>query len=293
MFGYVLPYKPELKVREWQAYRSVYCGLCKEIKRNYGLFARFILNYDFVLLALIADNLGKEHIECSMQNCIANPFAKRPVCKHTEGLNLASHTLMLSVFYKLKDNLSDDRFIKKIPTLAFYPLANLKRKKAVLLFEGLDKILNEQTIRQSELENRKTQNFDEAADPTSIMTATIFSLAGDENTKTSLYRLGLFLGKIIYYLDAAEDFEKDEKNKSYNVFLQSNLTKEQAVIEAKRLCKLCAYEMSLAYALLPRAHNSELLDNIIYMGIPYSIQNAGMPKQKQINGEKNEFKGRI
>ncbi len=293
MFGYVLPYKPELKVREWQEYRSVYCGLCKEIKRNYGFFARLILNYDFVLLALIADNFNGEHIECSMQNCIANPFAKRPVCKHTKGLNLASHTLMLSVFYKLKDNLLDDKLIKKLPSLAFYPLASAKRKKAALLFNDLDLVLSEQTQRQAEIEKIKTNSYDEAADPTAIMTATIFALAGDEKSKAALFRFGLFLGKIIYYLDAAEDYEKDKQNNAYNVFLLGNLSKEQAVEKAISLCKLCAYEMSLAYTLFPRAHNSQLLDNIIYMGIPYSIENAGKPKQKQLNGEKNEFKRSI
>ena len=55
MFGYVLPCKPELKVREWTRYRAYYCGLCKELGREYGLFSRFLLNYDLVLLALCAD----------------------------------------------------------------------------------------------------------------------------------------------------------------------------------------------------------------------------------------------
>ncbi|MFT9057020.1 MAG: DUF5685 family protein, partial [Ethanoligenens sp.] len=28
MFGYVKPFKPELKIREFEAYRAVYCGMC-------------------------------------------------------------------------------------------------------------------------------------------------------------------------------------------------------------------------------------------------------------------------
>ncbi|MEG2922942.1 MAG: DUF5685 family protein, partial [Oscillospiraceae bacterium] len=40
MFGYVMPCRPELKMRECGEYRSYYCGLCKELKREYGFTSR-------------------------------------------------------------------------------------------------------------------------------------------------------------------------------------------------------------------------------------------------------------
>ena len=58
VFGYVLPLTAELKVREWHAYRAYYCGLCKELKREYGFLSRFLLNYDLVLPALLADGVA-------------------------------------------------------------------------------------------------------------------------------------------------------------------------------------------------------------------------------------------
>ena len=36
MFGYVRPYKPELKVREYEMFRAAYCGLCWALKEKYG-----------------------------------------------------------------------------------------------------------------------------------------------------------------------------------------------------------------------------------------------------------------
>ena len=60
MFGYVIPRKSELRVREWESYRAYYCGLCKELGREYGFLSRFVLNYDLVLLALTADSLAGE-----------------------------------------------------------------------------------------------------------------------------------------------------------------------------------------------------------------------------------------
>ena len=66
MFGYVLPLTAELKVREWHAYRAYYCGLCKELKREYGFLSRFLLNYDLVLPALLADGMaGTQAVGCS------------------------------------------------------------------------------------------------------------------------------------------------------------------------------------------------------------------------------------
>ena len=32
LFGYVLVNKPELKIREFETYRSYYCGLCHALK---------------------------------------------------------------------------------------------------------------------------------------------------------------------------------------------------------------------------------------------------------------------
>lgn len=50
--------------------------------------------------------------------------------------------------------------------------------------------------------------------------------------------MGLFLGKILYWLDAAEDYEEDREKHRYNVFVQNGLSKEQAVEQARLQCRL-------------------------------------------------------
>ncbi len=37
MFGYVIVNKPEMKFKDFDVYRSFYCGLCRELKRKYGV----------------------------------------------------------------------------------------------------------------------------------------------------------------------------------------------------------------------------------------------------------------
>ena len=36
MLGYVVSYRPELKVWESEIYKAYYCGVCKSIGRRYG-----------------------------------------------------------------------------------------------------------------------------------------------------------------------------------------------------------------------------------------------------------------
>ena len=77
MFGYVTPEKPEMKVKEFESYRAMYCGLCKQLKADYGFLPRMLLNYDLVTVALLADGLSGETGSPCRERCIANPLQKR------------------------------------------------------------------------------------------------------------------------------------------------------------------------------------------------------------------------
>ena len=37
MYGYVIVNKPELKFKEYDRYRSYYCGLCDILREQYGI----------------------------------------------------------------------------------------------------------------------------------------------------------------------------------------------------------------------------------------------------------------
>lgn len=50
MFGFVRPLRGELKVREWERFQSVYCGLCHTIRSHYGLLQTVMHSYDCTYL---------------------------------------------------------------------------------------------------------------------------------------------------------------------------------------------------------------------------------------------------
>ena len=43
MFGYVKTCTPQLRLCEWEAYRGIYCGLCRTLGRRFGPLARLTL----------------------------------------------------------------------------------------------------------------------------------------------------------------------------------------------------------------------------------------------------------
>ena len=97
MFGYIKPFKAELKVKEWEAYQGIYCGLCKQLAQRYGLFARMTLNYDFVFLAMMDMALREQRIHFCQCNCITHPFKKRTCCQSNQSLELCCDIAMLFV----------------------------------------------------------------------------------------------------------------------------------------------------------------------------------------------------
>ena len=102
MFGYVTPDKGEMKVREYECYRAVYCGLCMQLKADYGFVSRMLLNYDLVTVALLADGISGEKGSPCMKRCMANPLRRRCMHAGPQGLRLAAASLVLLSWYKLQ-----------------------------------------------------------------------------------------------------------------------------------------------------------------------------------------------
>ena len=46
MFGYITLNKPEMKVKNLEAYQACYCGLCHELQHRFGVKAQLLLSYD-------------------------------------------------------------------------------------------------------------------------------------------------------------------------------------------------------------------------------------------------------
>ena len=57
MFGYIVMNKPEIKFKDFDLYRSFYCGLCRELKSKYGISGQISLTYDMTFVVILLSAL--------------------------------------------------------------------------------------------------------------------------------------------------------------------------------------------------------------------------------------------
>ena len=275
MFGYVKPFKPNLRMKEFDAYKGVYCALCKTLGRDYGITTRFILNYDFAFLALLYLSISSTCPSFERQRCLFNPLKKCVCCKdRREELSFAAASAVIMTYYKIKDHVEDSAFFSGLPARLTLPWANGKRKKAAKRYPELDEKMREYIESQRALEEAETPSIDWAAEPTAKLLSYLGScLCGDERQKRVLERLCYFVGRWVYLIDAADDLEKDLKSGNYNPFLLSLKVTQfdqlpKARTYAQEVVQHTLSEAANAFDLLEAGRFSAILSNVLTKDCP-------------------------
>ena len=268
MFGYVKPYNPELRVRELEEYKAVYCGLCKQLGRSFGVFARFTLSYDFAFLAMLKTALDSEICpETERCACIAHPFCKRIRVRENAAMQMAARAAMISVYYKLLDDRADEGFFRRIGAALLLPFAKRARRKALAFADGAaaDEAAAKMSAAQAQLEAEKCQIPDAAAEPTAnFLAAVLKNCAATAEQAAVLERFGYLLGRYVYLCDALDDLEDDRRRGRYNPFLYAG---GEAAIAAKNALFLTTAELSDDFDLLEIHRYEGILENIIRIGL--------------------------
>ena len=287
MFGYVRIYKPELKFKEYELYKGIYCSLCKQLGRSYGIFSRFILNYDFTLLSALLLATKTEETEFIKSHCTFCPVKKCLTCKSQDSaLEFAAAISIITVYQKIRDDFEDGNFIDKLKSVFLYPYFKAKYKKASMRYPQISEDISNQMLMQKETENSNTSSIDLAADASAKSLGFIISSQFDKSAKEVAYRFGYCLGRFIYLCDALDDLEKDKKNKNYNVILNNNhnISFNEIRNNYAYLLEVTADELAKAYELINFHRYKSLLDNIIYYGLDEAI--AKVTRKEEYNCEK-------
>lgn len=284
MFGYVKAYKPELRIKEFEMYKAVYCSLCKELGKNYGLVSRFSLSYDFTFLSLLYLSLRDGCISTERKCCVCNPLKTCNFLKSGELPSMPTAAAQIMLYSKLADNIEDEGFLKGL----FYRFLKLCSKKgyrrASNKFPELNTLFLEYLKNQKAIEKVNLQNIDAAADPTAKMLSKLFAMCANDNETRALERLGYCIGRWIYLIDAAADLKQDLKKGRYNPLTeeaknQSDLNeflKERLIFQLN----ICIKESAAAFELLDIKRFKNILGNIIYLGLEDS-QKQIFSKEKQ------------
>ena len=111
MFGYVLVNKPELKIKDFEKYRSYYCGLCHALGEMHGMAGRLTLNYDMTFLIMILTDLYETEETITYGRCPLHP-ARKHCARRSPVTDYCADMCVLLAYYKCKDDWDDEKKLK-------------------------------------------------------------------------------------------------------------------------------------------------------------------------------------
>ncbi len=290
MFGYVKAYRPELKLRENEFYRAVYCGLCASMKELTGAASTFSLSYDMVFLILCRLAASGERPPVTPKRCCMNPFKpkKRPVMSNGVELRYAAAVAALLTECKLEDDEADEKGVKRLAKRMLLPASKRRLVRAKVPSE-LEAEVRGKLNELYTFEAQKPNKISPLAELFGELLGTIFAYGFDGATARILYEIGRGTGRYIYILDAADDAEDDIKCGRYNPVdaVYGSLT-DSARDELLSVIKLELAPAAAALELIsvPDGGYPETLDiakNIIYLGMPKEAERILCGDEKVLN----------
>jgi len=261
MFGYVIVNKAEMKFREFDIYHSFYCGICRELKRKYGICGQISLSYDMTFLAILLTGLYDPETRQGSSKCALHPFESHET-RNNLFTEYAADMNVLLAYMKCQDDWEDE---KKIWKLLYGRL--LEGKARGLKESYSEKIRAVNLLMQdfTEAEKSGTADIDTMAGLFGGVMAEIMAVKEDEWSET-LRRLGFYLGKFIYLSDAYEDVEEDIRKGTFNP-LKRKFENPDFEEECKTILMMMMSECCREFEKLPILENVEILRNILYSGV--------------------------
>lgn len=292
MFGYVMPCKMELKIKDYEKFKAYYCGLCLSLKNNFGNISRFALNYDMTFLGILLDSLDKSKNSYINNGCIAHPIGKRLKVINNHALNYAAFCNTSLMYFKLLDDYEDNNSLhSKMLSLLIKKYVNTSDNALNPLIKYMESKLNELYSLEKSV---KIFSIDEISDKFADLTGFLISYYyKDEEFKDALYDLGYNLGRWIYIIDAYDDLEEDMKKGKFNaihkVFNTENKGYEEFIsciserVEFNLI--LSADSCFRCLEKLPLEKNKELLYNILQLGLMEKMERIKM--RSEVKNEKS------
>ena len=280
MFGYIRTDTPELRVRENEYYRAVYCGLCRAQGKCTGQCSRMTLSYDVAFLALLRIAIEGKPTEIKRGRCIAHPLRARKYVARCAPLDYCSYAAAILTYGKIVDDINDEHGFKKFKAALMKPMAQGMRRKALKNnYAELDRVVCDGLKKLSDIEKQELKSVDIPADAFGEILAEIMSYGLEGTNRTIMYNIGKHVGRWIYIVDAADDLDEDIKKGRYNAFALlygGAIPKEQlhSVSDSLRLELLAAEPMFdlLDYGRLSNIEG--IVHNIIYSGMPNAADAA-------------------
>ena len=284
MFGYVRPYRDELKVREQRDYEALYCGLCRALGRRHGFLARMFLNYDFTFLAMLLD--GDKPV-AERHPCPARLWCRKKTCAVSSGVDIAADAGTILTYWKLQDTIADGTFWKRTGARLLSWLFRGSYRRAAASRPEFDRAVQENLEQLQSLEWEGCASLDRTADTFAKILSAAAPNSDDPGRDRALEQLLYHVGRWIYLVDAWDDLAEDRRQGGYNP-ISARFPNSEA--ENKDYLRTTLHHsLNLARsagALLELGHWQGTVENILYLGLP-AVEELVFTGQWQAANHKN------
>ena len=271
MFGYVLPDKPNMFMKDYALYRSFYCGMCKQIKRCHkSNLLRLSVNYDVTFINVFLHGVTGCPMAFREERCILNPFKKKCVLIEDEVSVACVYLNTLLADFKARDDLHDRPSpLKRLLRSLFKGKVKKAGKELPEVAQALDKAY----LEQAEVEKEENCSFDQAATPFARCMQEIFRLLTKDKYTEDIGDVGFYLAKYVYLLDAVDDFEKDVKKGEFNPFKEWKDCRTKAELmekhekELREILDGLLYLVKDAYARIAVFGTEAIITNTLWFGL--------------------------
>ena len=281
MFGYVTVCEPELKVKDLKKYRAYYCGLCRTLKEDYGFMGQMTLTYDMTFAVILLSSLYETTTKHEEHRCKVHP-AKRQHMLQNEITSYAAAMNVLLAYYHMEDDWQDDR---KVSSLMTKSLIQGKAKKTIEKYPRQSEIIRKSLKELGECEHENSMDIDRAAGCFGRLMAELFVWKEDIWEKT-LRKMGFYLGKFIYLMDAYEDLPEDRKKNRYNP-LKELAKRPDYEAQMEQILRMMIAESTVRFEQLPCLVDVDILRNILYDGV-WNHYNKIQTKKREDNKDEQK-----
>ena len=280
MFGYVTVNKSEIKFKDFDMYRSFYCGLCRELRERYGIPGQISLTYDMTFVVLLLSGLYEPPTQKGTSRCAVHPLKPQPVRRNEITTYCADMEVILSS-YTWMDDWQDERKPRRYD---YARLLNAGGKKRMAGYPEKIRKIQDALLKLSRLEKQGETDVDRVAGCSGQIMEEVFAFRKDV-WEASLRRMGFYLGKFIYILDAYDDVEKDAENGNYNPFLEK-YKMEGFEEEIRRMLMMMLSESCREFEKMPVIRYGDILRNILYSGVWCRFAAIGQKRREEREKEK-------
>lgn len=237
-------FKPDFSIlseKEKKYFKTLHCSLCKDIKKNYGIFSTMFLNYDLDFIYLSCNDISNKNVV--EKRCVINPLKKIKV--YEDNFEKYSDLTILFIYVSLLDKKIDSE------ENIFYKILEKKLKKNILKVKS-------KINRPIEKEVYEVLSFEDNLNYVSnLYSDIIINHLNISKDKVNYFKEML---KIMYYFDSFEDYTEDMKKNKFNLFRK--YPKEKVVLKAREKIVASIYELK-----------KELLENSLNIKtLEYSLQ---------------------